>query len=130
VNALIASASRRYDVATPLVKGIVATESNFLMRRCLVTRVNRPNAVAAVNSPEYGVDAILPQQNIDAGTRYVRLLIDRYCHSSSPLKNVIAAYNAGFGALDRYHGIPPFRETQGYVNRVLALMQQHQSQSA
>jgi hypothetical protein len=54
-------------------------------------------------------------------------LIDRYRHSSSPLKNVIAAYNAGFGAVDHYHGVPPFRETQGYVNRVLVLMQRYQS---
>ena len=76
---------------------------------------------------QYGADARVPQQNIDAGTHYLRFLIDRYRHSSSPLKNVIAAYNAGYGAVDRYHGVPPFRETQGYVNRVLALMQQYQS---
>jgi soluble lytic murein transglycosylase-like protein len=69
----------------------------------------------------------VPEQNIDAGTRYLRFLIDRYLHTSSPLKNAIAAYNAGFSAVDRYHGVPPFRETQDYVNRVLALMQQYQS---
>jgi soluble lytic murein transglycosylase-like protein len=66
---------------------------------------------------QYGADARVAgfqSQNIDAGTRYLRFLIDRYRHSSSPLKNVIAAYNPGFGAVDRYHGVPPFRETQGY----------------
>jgi len=72
-------------------------------------------------------DTRVPKQNIDAGTQYLRFLIERYRHSSSPLKNVIAAYNAGCGAVDRYHGVPPFRETQGYVHRVLALMQQYQS---
>ena len=76
---------------------------------------------------QYGADAKDPEQNIDAGTRYLRFLIEKYRHSNSPLKNVIAAYNAGYGAVDRYHGVPPFRETQGYVNRVLALMQQYQS---
>jgi soluble lytic murein transglycosylase-like protein len=76
---------------------------------------------------QYGADARVPEQNIDAGTRYLRFLIEKYRHSSSPLKNVIAAYNAGVGAVDHYHGVPPFRETQGYVNRVLALMQQYQS---
>jgi soluble lytic murein transglycosylase-like protein len=40
-----------------------------------------------------------------------------------------AAYNAGFDAVDRYHGVPPFPETQDYVNRVLALMRRYQSQS-
>ena len=78
---------------------------------------------------QYGADASVPQQNIDAGTRYLRFLIERYHGSGSPLKNVIAAYNAGFGAVDRYHGVPPFPETQGYVNRVLALMHQYQSES-
>ena len=56
-----------------------------------------------------------------------KLFQSKYRHSGSPLKNAIAAYNAGYGAADRYHGVPPFRETQGYVNRVLALMQQYQS---
>ncbi len=79
---------------------------------------------------QYGADARVPEQNVDAGTRYLRFLIDRYRNSSSPLKCVIAAYNAGFGAVDRYHGVPPFHETQVYVTRVLALMQQYQAQSA
>jgi soluble lytic murein transglycosylase-like protein len=129
VYALIASASRKHGVPSALVKSVVATESNF-----------RSDAVSSRGSiglmqlqpstaRQYGADASVPEQNIDAGTRYLRFLIDRYRHSSSPLKNVIAAYNAGFGAVDRYRGVPPFRETQGYVNRVLALMQ-HQSQSA
>jgi hypothetical protein len=46
---------------------------------------------------QYGADARVPEQNIDAGTRYLRFLIERYRHSSSPLKDVIAAYNAGVG---------------------------------
>jgi soluble lytic murein transglycosylase-like protein len=130
VNELIAFASRKYSVPTALVKSVVATESNF---RC--DAVSSRGAIGLMQllpstARQYGADASIPEQNIDAGTRYLRFLIDRYCHSSSPLKKVIAAYNAGFGAVDRYHGVPPFRETQGYVNRVLALMQQHQSQSA
>jgi soluble lytic murein transglycosylase-like protein len=127
VNALIASASRKHNVPTALVKSIVATESNF---RC--DAVSSRGSIGLMQllpstARQYGADARVPEQNIDAGTRYLRFLIDRYCHSSSPLKNVIAAYNAGSGAVDRYHGVPPFRETHDYVNRVLALMQQYQS---
>jgi soluble lytic murein transglycosylase-like protein len=127
VHALIASASRKHGVPTALVKSIVATESNF---RC--DAVSSRGSIGLMQllpstARQYGADARVPEQNIDAGTRYLRFLIERYCHSSSPLKNVIAAYNAGFGAVDRYHGVPPFRETQGYVNRVLALMEQYQS---
>jgi soluble lytic murein transglycosylase-like protein len=127
VHALIASASRRHGVPTALVKSIVATESNF---RC--DAVSSQGSIGLMQlQPStarlYGADARIPEQNIDAGTRYLRFLIDRYRQSSSPLKNVIAAYNAGFDAVDRYHGVPPFRETQAYVNRVLALMVQYQS---
>jgi soluble lytic murein transglycosylase-like protein len=130
VYALIASASRKHGVLTALVKSIVAIESNF---RC--DAVSSRGSVGLMQlrpstARQYGADAMVPEQNVDAGTRYLRFLIERYRHSSSPLKNVIAAYNAGFGAVDRYQGVPPFRETQGYVNRVLALMQQYQSESA
>jgi soluble lytic murein transglycosylase-like protein len=127
VHALIASASRKHGVPTALVKSIVAIESNF---RC--DAVSSRGSVGLMQllpatARQYGADARVPEQNIDAGTRYLRFLIERYRHSSTPLKNVIAAYNAGFGAVDRYQGVPPFRETQGYVIRVLALMQQYQS---
>jgi soluble lytic murein transglycosylase-like protein len=127
VHALIASASRKHGVPTPLVKSIVAIESNF---RC--DAVSSRGSIGLMQllpstARQYGGDARVPEQNIDAGTRYLRFLIERYRHSSSPLKNVIAAYNAGFGAVDRYHGVPPFRETQGYVNRVLARIKQYPS---
>jgi len=127
VNALIASASRKHGVPTALVKSVVATESNF---RC--DAVSSQGAIGLMQllpstARQYGADARVPEQNIDAGTHYLRFLIDRYRHSSSPLKNVIAAYNAGFGAVDRYHGVPPFRETRGYVNRVLARIKQYPS---
>ena len=127
VHALIASASRRHGVPSALVKSIVATESNF---RC--DAVSARGSIGLMQllpstARQYGANARVPEQNIDAGTRYLRFLIERYRHSNSPLKNVIAAYNAGFAAVDRYHGVPPFRETQGYVNRVLALMQHYRS---
>ena len=127
VHALIVSASRRHGVPTALVKSIVATESNF---RC--DAVSSRGSIGLMQlrpstARQYGADARVPAQNIDAGTRYLRFLIERYRHSNSPLKNVIAAYNAGFGAVDRYHGVPPFRETRGYVNRVLARIKQYPS---
>jgi soluble lytic murein transglycosylase-like protein len=127
VNALIASASRKHGVPTALVKSIVATESNF---RC--DAVSSRGSIGLMQlqpstARQYGADARVPEQNIDVGVCYLRFLIDRYRHSSSPLKNVIAAYNAGVNAVDRYHGVPPLRETQDYVNRVLALMREYQS---
>jgi soluble lytic murein transglycosylase-like protein len=57
-----------------------------------------------------------PAQNVEGGARYLRWLLDRF---GGRLDLALAGYNAGEGAVDRYHGIPPYRETTGYVLRVL-----------
>ena len=61
-----------------------------------------------------------PDENVRGGTRYLRHLIDRF---PGRLDLAVAAYNAGPGAVERYNGIPPYRETRDYVKRVLALYQ-------
>jgi soluble lytic murein transglycosylase-like protein len=57
-----------------------------------------------------------PEQNVDAGVKYIKFLQERF---DGNLKKTIAAYNAGQGNVDRYNGVPPFVETQIYVRRVL-----------
>ena len=65
---------------------------------------------------EYGVrDAYDPAQNINAGVKHLRSLLDRF-----DVRLAVAAYNAGAGAVQRYGGIPPYRETRDYVRKVLA----------
>jgi soluble lytic murein transglycosylase-like protein len=64
---------------------------------------------------ELGADPRDPAQNVDAGARYLRDLLLRYDYR---LWHALAAYNAGPGAVDAHHGVPPYRETIDYINRV------------
>jgi soluble lytic murein transglycosylase-like protein len=64
---------------------------------------------------ELGADPFDPAQNVDAGARYLRDLLVKY---DGQLWHALAAYNAGPGAVDKYNGVPPYRETVRYVDRI------------
>jgi soluble lytic murein transglycosylase-like protein len=122
---LIAAAAARHNVPAAFVQSIVAAESNF---NC--GAVSPRGAIGLMQlmpdtAQQFGAEnPKIPAQNIDAGTRYIRWLMNRYQNRRSSIKHVIAAYNAGPGMVDRYHGIPPFRETRSYVVRVLGFFKQ------
>lgn len=70
---------------------------------------------------EFSADPAVPEQNVEAGTHYLSWLLQRYAGRRDQVRRAVAAYNAGPGMVDRYHGVPPFRETRHYVARVLHL---------
>jgi soluble lytic murein transglycosylase-like protein len=124
VHALIRAAAQKHRVPEAFIKSIVAVESNFN-----ANAVSPKGAIGLMQlmpalAQEYHADPTIPEQNIDAGTHYISALMTRY--RKSPLSHVIAAYNAGPGAVDRYRGVPPYRETRQYVVRVLANMKRFQ----
>ena len=130
VHALIHASAEKHKVPEAFVKSIVAAESNFD-----AAAVSRTGAVGLMQlmpatAQEYSADPKVPAQNIEAGTKYLRCLMTRYQRSRNSLKRVIAAYNAGPGAVDRYRGVPPFRETRQYVVRVLGFMKQFEKEHA
>jgi len=121
---LIAHSAAKHKVPSAFVASIVAAESNF---DC--SAVSPKGAVGLMQlmpetAQQFGADPSIPAQNIDAGTRYLRVLMDRYQKTRNSITHVIAAYNAGPGNVDRYRGVPPFRETRTYVKRVMGFMKE------
>jgi len=121
---LVTAAANRHGLPAEFVRSVVAAESAF--------RANAVSSKGAIGlmqlmpatAREYGADPNDPAQNVEAGTQYLRDLLWKYRHDDHQLSRALAAYNAGPGAVQRYHGIPPYRETLAYVERVLRKYQQ------
>ena len=125
-HALISAAARKHRVPAAFITSIVAAESNFDPGATSPKGAIGLMQLMPETARQFGADPAVPEQNVDAGTHYLRVLIDRYHKYRNWLTRVIAAYNAGPGVVDRYHGVPPYRETKTYVARVLAFMKKFQ----
>jgi soluble lytic murein transglycosylase-like protein len=115
--AQIRIAAETYGVDPGLVASIISAESNFnaraISRRSALGLMQLRPETAAQMAVRNAFDA---KQNIDGGTRYLKLLLDRYGQN---VALALAAYNAGPKRVDLYRGIPPFTETRTYINRVM-----------
>ena len=123
---MIRVSARKHKVKPALVKSIVAAESAFNANAVSPKGALGLMQLMPETAEQFGADPLVPEQNIDAGTRYLGALIQRYGKYRNGLKRAIAAYNAGPGTVDRYKGIPPYKETRGYVVRVLTYMKQYE----
>jgi soluble lytic murein transglycosylase-like protein len=113
----------QHSVNPQLVAALIHVESAFNPRA-----VSRKGAYGLMQIlPEtgrrFGVnrkrDLLDPVKNLEAGVKYLRWLTDRF---GGNVHKILAAYNAGEGAVDRFDGIPPYRETQNYVQRIFGLL--------
>jgi soluble lytic murein transglycosylase-like protein len=117
---LVDAAARKHGLPPEFVNSVVAAESGYR-----VDAVSRKGAIGLMQlKPEtakaYGADPAVPEQNVDAGTRYLHDLLVKYQGSDHQVSRALAAYNAGPGAVKRFDGVPPYTETQDYVARVIS----------
>lgn len=109
------AAADKYGLPRKLVRSVMRVESGFQP-----TVVSPKGAIGLMQlmpatARQLGADAQDPVQNVDAGARYLRQLLEKY---DGLLWHALAAYNAGTGAVQKYGGVPPYSETIDYINRI------------
>jgi len=109
------AAADKYGLPRELVRSVMHAESGF--QRQVVSPKGAIGLMQLMpgTAAQLGVNPFDPAQNVDAGTRYLRELLEKY---NGGLRHALAAYNAGPGAVDRYNGVPPYRETVNYIVRI------------
>jgi hypothetical protein len=123
---MILNAAKEFDVDPALVKAVVAAESNFDERAVSPVGAQGLMQLMPETARAMGVDwPFDPTENLKGGVQYLRAMLDRFGNT----RYALAAYNAGPEAVDRHGGIPPYRETQEYVRRVLSFYASYRAET-
>jgi hypothetical protein len=116
----IEAAASLYGVAVDLIKAVIIAESEFDPLAVSSKGAQGLMQLMPFTARRFAVtDPFDPRQNIFGGTQYLRFLLDMF---QGDVSLALAGYNAGENAVTRFRGIPPFKETQGYVQKIMALL--------
>jgi soluble lytic murein transglycosylase len=116
---IIRNKSRKYNIEPSIIRAVITAESNWNP-----TAVSKKGAIGLMQlMPETARDMQInnpydPEENIEAGTRYLRFLLDKF---DDNLTLALAAYNAGPGKIEKSGGVPPFPETKKFVRKVKSI---------
>jgi soluble lytic murein transglycosylase-like protein len=115
-KALVDAAARKTAIPQKLLHSVVAAESAYRADAVSPKGAIGLMQLMPATAAQYGADPMDPAQNVEAGTAYLRDLLLKY---NGDVASALAAYNAGPGAVDRYHGVPPYSETRSYVGKII-----------
>lgn len=122
---IIADASKKYHLEAPLIKAVIKAESDFDPNAISHKGARGLMQIMPMNYRLLNVENPFdPHQSINAGARYLRDMLDRY---NGKLNLSLAAYNAGPGAVDRHGGVPPYQETEEYIERVMRYYERYKN---
>lgn len=117
-DVIIEHASKTSGLDAALIAAVIGVESDFDAYAVSSKGAQGAMQIMPTTQEELGLtDAFNPHESVEAGSRYLRQQLDRF----GSVELALAAYNAGAGNVERYGGIPPFKETQNYVRKVMAL---------
>lgn len=123
IDSLVSTAAQSQRVPRGLVRAVLMAESAG--NPAAISRVGAEGLMQLMPATASACgldDPFDPTGNVECGAGYLRAMLDRF-HGNVRL--AVAAYNAGPGAVDRYHGVPPYAETQAYVARVISAYQSY-----
>jgi soluble lytic murein transglycosylase-like protein len=127
IDQLVSANSAQWNVDPNLIKAIIANESGFNANATSGVGAQGLMQLMPGTAAGLGVtNSYDPGQNVWGGTRYIKGLLDRF---GGNVKLAVAAYNAGPGAVEKYSGVPPYAETQNYVQNVLSSYEKYRAQN-